>query len=192
MSGDIARVVAMLQATAEIMGQPLSEEALALLVKDLADKNTLQIEKALETIRRDGEGRLTLQKILVALPAVYRTPPAFQLTHEKAPAPPPDRGPQPDTDDEAVAEAKRRVRSWAHSHIWSALWAVTQERETEGGMRVTEAGPATKPPPEESPLPPLAGNQTMPYRKHLPPNPFLDDEKETADGKEKPGAEARS
>ena len=96
----------------------------------------------------------------------------------------------PDTDEKAVAEAHRRVRTRQNGNVWAALQDVTEERRTGGAMQETEPEPAA----DETELPPLSGDDVKPYRKGLPPNPFVDtpskSPKEAEHGKEDPGAEA--
>ena len=161
-----ARRVVMIQTTAELMGWPLSPEATAVMVRDLGNKSDTQIEKGLENLRREESGRLTLQKILAALPADRPvTPPAFRLEHTPAP-PTPWEG--PDMDDAAVAEAHRRVTARINGHIWAALQDITEERKA-GGMQTTEAAGNTA----GTPLPPRTDGYDA-FRKDLPPNPHLD------------------
>lgn len=183
----LERVLRNIQATAELLGQPLSDAALAVMAKDLAGYTETQIDTALARLRENHTGRLTIGAMRNVMPAkAPTTPPRFQLGHTPAP---PVREDPPDMDDEAVAEARARVRAGRNKQIWAALRDITAERMS-GGMQRTVPAPDREGKPDSRPLPPVAKPAQAAFRKNLPRNPFLDDLKETDDGKENPGAAA--
>ena len=170
--------VALIQATAEAMGWPLEAGAIALMVTDTADKTDAQIDAALKTIRTEGRGRLTLQKIVAALPATEPTVPAsrrltggeddFQsrMASQRSLTPGMDLHDFPPMDNEAVVEAGRRIAVGRNRHVWAALWDIEAERADRGGAFVRT---------DEASLPVAREMREIdidqPFRKNLPPNP---------------------
>ena len=122
----VERFLARLQATAELIGQPLSDVALAMLAKDLSSFTERQVEGALENIRREHEGRLTLRAILDAMPAAQ---PGRWARIEYTPPAPVPRRPLVPTNPEAIAEAGRRVSNGMNNNVYAALRDIADERE---------------------------------------------------------------